>query len=243
MIKRTVKGWIPFWGDKWLFGSMRIEFDAAERGIWWDLMALAMKDDGYIRANEDTPYLSQQLAGMLIIPEELLTKTIEKFVSTGKYTCLKNGTLKITNWEKYCFTDRHMRRLQSDEMSAETDMVSQSEDSQGEVADTRKERKGIERNRKERKICFNFDTKKFENITEEIKKRWAEAYPAVDIEPFIKHMENWQSSNPSKRKSNYEKAFCNWLKKEQDRGGTKTEKKTSYQSRIEAMKNWRPPDD
>ena len=26
--------WIPFWGDKWLFGSMRIEFGVAERGVW-----------------------------------------------------------------------------------------------------------------------------------------------------------------------------------------------------------------
>lgn len=114
MIKRTSRNWIPFWGDKWLFGSMRQEFDVAERGIWWDLMPIAMKDEGFIRANEDTPYLTQQLAGMLIIPEDLLERTIEKFIEKGKYTRLENGTLYITNWNKYCFTDRHMRRFEEE---------------------------------------------------------------------------------------------------------------------------------
>jgi len=154
MIKRSSRNWIPFWGDKWLFGSMRIEFDVAERGIWWDLMAIAMKDEGFIRANEDTPYPIQQLAGMLIVSEELLKKTIEKFIKRGKITRLKNGTLKITNWKKYCFTDRHMRRLgmeaEDDEMSEETDTMTESEDSEGEVADTRIDKNRTEMNRKEK---------------------------------------------------------------------------------------------
>jgi len=103
--------WIPFWGDKWLFGSMRIEFDVAERGVWWDLMALAMKDDGYIRANEDIPYPPKQLAGTLVIEEKFFIQTIEKFIEAGKITRLKNGTLYITNWDKYRFTDRYKRQF------------------------------------------------------------------------------------------------------------------------------------
>ena len=70
------------------------------------------------------------------------------------------------------------------------------------------------------KITYDFASRKFLNITPEIKKKWQEAYPAVDIDAFIRHMEVWQFSNPSKRKSDYERAFCNWLKREQDRGGT-----------------------
>jgi len=231
MIKRTVKGWIPFWGDKWLFGSMRIEFDVTERGIWWDLMALAMKDDGYIRANEDTPYLSQQLAGMLIIPEDLLIKTIDKFVAANKYVRLKNGTLKIANWDKYCFTDRHMRRVQEQEMSAETDTMSKDADRQGEVADTRKERNGKEKNGKENiikeKVTFNFETEKFENIKEKDIGRWKETYPACDIKQELLYMVDWLISNPSKKKSNYVRFISNWLRKQQDRGGTKKEFKPS----------------
>jgi len=152
MIKRSSRNWIPFWGDKWLFGSMRIEFDVTERGIWWDLMSIAIKDEGFIRANEDTPYLTQQLAGMLIIPEDLLEKTIEKFIEKGKYTRLKNGTLYITNWNKYCFTDRHMRRFEDeseDEMSAEKDTMSGNADKVGAVADTREEKIRVDKNREE----------------------------------------------------------------------------------------------
>jgi len=152
MIKRSARNWIPFWGDKWLFGSMRQEFDVAERGIWWDLMPIAMKDEGFIRANEDTPYPIQQLAGMLIVPEDLLERTIEKFIEKGKYTKLKNGTLYITNWNKYCFTDRHMRRLEDepeDEMSAEEDTMSEKEDQVGTVADTREDKIRVDKNREE----------------------------------------------------------------------------------------------
>jgi len=29
--------WFPFWTDKWIFGSMRIECTIIERAIWIDL--------------------------------------------------------------------------------------------------------------------------------------------------------------------------------------------------------------
>jgi hypothetical protein len=65
MKKRTPDNiWFPFWVDKWIWGSMRIEFEPIERAIWVDLLALAAKDDGYIRANEDIPYPLEQLAGI-----------------------------------------------------------------------------------------------------------------------------------------------------------------------------------
>ena len=78
------KFWFPFWPDKWIFGSIRIEFNPAERGIWVDLLSLASKDDGHIRANEETPYPLKQLSGMLIIPEEELSAAIEKFIKLKK---------------------------------------------------------------------------------------------------------------------------------------------------------------
>jgi len=257
MIKRTSRDWIPFWGDKWLFGSMRIEFDVAERGIWWDLMSIAMKDEGFIRANEDTPYLIQQLAGMLIVPEDLLERTIEKFIEKGKYTRLKNGTLYITNWNKYCFTDRHMRRLEADaddEMSAETDTMSGNEDREGAVADTREEKRRLdkirlEKNRKEKKtpssssskktnnpkIEFSFEGRKFLYITIEDKAGWRDAFPAVDVEQELRGMREWLLSNPTKRKSNYRKFITNWLSRQQDKGGTKS----SYEDkRKKKLDDW-----
>lgn len=107
------KLWFPFWVDKWIFGSIRIECTPAERGIWVDMLSLAAKDDGFIRANEETPYPIDQLSGMLIIPMDELKKTIRKFIKNKKLTRTKSGTLYITKWNKYQFSDRHKSRLQN----------------------------------------------------------------------------------------------------------------------------------
>ncbi len=114
MKKRTPeKFWFPWWPDKWIFGSIRIEFTPAERGIWVDLLSLASKDDGHIRANEETPYPIQQISGMLVIPERKLKDAIEKFIKKEKLTRLKTGTLYVTKWEKYQFGERHRRRIKA----------------------------------------------------------------------------------------------------------------------------------
>ena len=110
MIKRQAdKKWFPFWVDKWIFGSMRIEFNLEERAIWIDLLALASKDDGYIRANEDIPYPLNQLAGILIIPKDKLKKAIDKFVKKGKLIRLPNRTLEVDKWEKYQLSESYLR--------------------------------------------------------------------------------------------------------------------------------------
>lgn len=125
MKKRVAeKFWFPWWPDKWIFGSVRIECTPAERGIWVDLLSLASKDDGYIRANEETPYPLQQLSGMLIIPEDELKKAIHKFIQTKKLTRYNNDILYVTKWDKYQFTDRHKRRV----MSAQKDTMTEDED-------------------------------------------------------------------------------------------------------------------
>jgi len=121
------KFWFPWWPDKWIFGSVRIECTPAERGIWVDLLSLASKDDGHIRANEGTPYPLQQLAGMLILPEDDLKDAIDKFIKSKKLTKNKNGTLYITKWDKYQFSERHKRRIES-EMSEKTDTMADDKD-------------------------------------------------------------------------------------------------------------------
>jgi len=130
--------WIPFWTEKWLFGSMRIEFNAEERGIWIDLLALANKDEGWIRANEETAYPIEQLSGMLMIPKDNLANALTKFHKKKKLKICLNGCIYITNWKKYSFTDRHRRRVMSGK-----------KDKGGQKADTRKEKKRVEKNRKE----------------------------------------------------------------------------------------------
>jgi len=133
MKEREVKQkWFPFWADKWIFGSMRIEFDPEERAIWVDLLCLASKDNGYIRANEETPYPIKQLAGMLIVDENKLQVAIEKFIEKGKLERLNNGTLTIKKWDKYQISNRHKRRLDNI-MSEKTDTMSEKTDSNNNI--------------------------------------------------------------------------------------------------------------
>ena len=144
MIKRIPDNlWFPFWVDKWIFGSMRIEFKPVERAIWIDLLALAAKDNGYIRANKETPYLDEQLAGLLVYDINDFKNAVEKFVEKKKLTRDNNGILYVTNWEKYTFSNSYKRNLKyriekiktknvtniMDSVSSETDSVSSETDS------------------------------------------------------------------------------------------------------------------
>jgi len=72
------------------------------------------------------------------------------------------------------------------------------------------------------KINLNLETGEWENITEEDKKRWKEAYPACDVELELKRAAEYILANPKKKKKNYRRYIVNWLSRQQDRGGTKS---------------------
>jgi hypothetical protein len=64
---------------------------------------------------------------------------------------------------------------------------------------------------KERKITFNNETLKFENIKKEMLDKWIEAYPNCNVSLELKKMEAWLAANPDRLKKNYEKFIVNWL--------------------------------
>ena len=105
--------WIPLWIDKWIFGSTRIECSLEERAVWIDFLALAGKDNGYIRASETIPYSIDQLAGLLIIPKDTLLKAIQTFLKTGKIE-ENAGIFKVKHWDDYSLSKRHKRRFMSE---------------------------------------------------------------------------------------------------------------------------------
>lgn len=70
-------------------------------------------------------------------------------------------------------------------------------------------------------IAFDFNSKSFIGIKEEDKKIWGAAYPKCDIEICLNQMAAWLLADPRRRKSNYKQFIVNWLKREQDHGGTK----------------------
>ncbi len=80
-------------------------------------------------------------------------------------------------------------------------------------------------------IIFNFSTKEWENITEEDKKIWKEAYPACDIEQELKKMKAWVLSAGAKgHKKNWVKFITNWLSRSQDNGGTTRGKSSDWKT-------------
>lgn len=160
MRKKEPLTWIPLYIDKWLYGSTREELEADECSVWIDLLALAGKDDGFIRANEGFPYSEARLAGLLGRPEELVHRTIEKCIKTftanpderPKLTRLPDGTLYVTNWAEYQLSDRHARRF-SREASAQAAAMAGKADTMAGKPDARVEESRVEKNREEERVA------------------------------------------------------------------------------------------
>ena len=104
--------WVPWRVDSWLFGSSRHELSRAQRADFLDLVLLAAKDSGHIRANETTPYPIAQLAGLLCVEPAELEETIEVCIRVGKITRLENRTLYVSSWERYRLTPQYRRKLE-----------------------------------------------------------------------------------------------------------------------------------
>lgn len=60
-------------------------------------------------------------------------------------------------------------------------------------------------------------------IYQDMVDMWAKTYPAVDVKAELQRMKSWAISNPTNRKTSQGMTrFCdNWLKREQDRAGTR----------------------
>jgi hypothetical protein len=133
---RQIDTWYPFYIDKWLFGSTRHELVITPgwaerfpelvaavpksiigrpftdlRGIFVDLMTLSKKDGGYIRANEDTPYPVEQLAGMFCVPADHVRAAIGICVHkrVGKLSEPSPGIYYVESTEAYSLSDRWKR--------------------------------------------------------------------------------------------------------------------------------------
>lgn len=116
--------WLPLWRQKWLMGSTRWELEPAQRAVFVDFLCLAGGDDGYIRANPETPYPLPYLAGTLHVSLDVLTSTIERCIEVGKLKRDDRGCLFVCSWAEYQLNPRHKKRLLAEterETNTETD--------------------------------------------------------------------------------------------------------------------------
>lgn len=90
---------------KWIHGSIRQDLEPDERSVWADFLAMAgltrEPRRGYIERSKGIPYPKQVLICILAITEELFDRTVNKCVEEGRLTILDDGTMYITNWNRY----------------------------------------------------------------------------------------------------------------------------------------------
>ena len=97
--KRT---YVKMFPKECLFGSIRYQLLADERGVWYELIyfsALCL-NPGTISDNDGRPYPHSFIANRLNISEELLERTLEKCELEGRIIDDKTG-IHITNWAAY----------------------------------------------------------------------------------------------------------------------------------------------
>lgn len=251
--------WIPLWVDKWLFGSTRIELQPDERSIWADFMVLASKDEGYIRANKNTAYPLELLAGMLYVELELLEKTITKLASKkiGKIRLYKNGVIYLVNWKEYRLTPRHKRRF---EVGENGDLVPKERERVREKGQRvpkselySKKKKDINKNNTEiyKEIIRRLNNvkdigeQKAEKLTHFIIDELMHDFPELDILEQVKKKCAWWLDNPLNKKSNIHAQMRNWFKlgqkwideaKAQDQIGKPKPQKPQTKEAIECAK-------
>lgn len=92
----------------------------------------------------------------------------------------------------------------------------------------------------------------WEGVSDELKTRWAEAYPACNVARQLLAMQEWLMANPKKaKKSNWRTFIVNWLTKSQNRGG---DERPAPRNGVRPVKDtelklghaipiWEPPND
>lgn len=102
--------WFKVHSKGWLDGSVRVQYDSAERGVWMDLLAFGneCRERGVLARAPGIPYTKEELAVRFGVPLELLNRVIDKALqdknkedSHHRMEQLPDGTLIITNWQKY----------------------------------------------------------------------------------------------------------------------------------------------
>ena len=76
---RKSEVWFAMYAEKFLWGTIKAELEVDERAVWVDFLCLAATFEGKV----DITY-TKKLAGMLVVPHELLERSIKKFEKTKR---------------------------------------------------------------------------------------------------------------------------------------------------------------
>ena len=70
-------------------------------------------------------------------------------------------------------------------------------------------------------VKFDYESRNLTGLTDKDYSDWTEAFPAVDIQTEIKSACQWLVDNPKKRKKQVRRFLTNWLRRCQEKGGSK----------------------
>jgi len=133
--------WLKFYSENYLWGSTRSELNPDERSVWVDFLCLAAMKFGEVEV-----YSRDQLAQQLLIPQDLLDRSIEKFIEYGKIKRKLNKKEKkevftIINWDRYQ-ADYLTKRLKKSSAYEEKERIEKTEKSDTETQPRLEERRG-----------------------------------------------------------------------------------------------------
>ena len=143
--------WIKLYTEKWLLGSLRIDLEPDERGVWADFLSLSSLNFGTIEA-----YSRDQIAQQLFIDRELLDRSINKFVKTKrierKYRKReKKEIFSIVKWDKYQ-SDFLKKRANKSSTYEKEKRDEESEESDTEFSPREDKKREEEKKREERRL-------------------------------------------------------------------------------------------
>lgn len=137
---------------------------------------------------------------------ETVRKRIKKLTDLGYITMQSTSQYSI-------LTISHYNELKNADLIANTNQVP----TKYQPSTTKKTLKTLDNlDNKDKRILLT-DDYEFENITEELKEKWSNAFPAVDIDQQILRAASWVEANPKNKKKDYERFLFNWLSRAQDR--------------------------
>ena len=90
-----------FFAERYLWGSTKHELEPDERSVWLDFLCMATMNFGEVEI-----FSREYLAQQLLIPSELLDRSIEKFQKFGKVKRKykkreKKEIFSLSNWDNY----------------------------------------------------------------------------------------------------------------------------------------------
>lgn len=203
--------------------------------IWIKLLTLAGKKNmnGYIFLTENIPYTDEMLSTLFDRPLNTIRLALGTFKNFGMIHYSENGRIKISNWEKHqnivgLDKIREQGRLRQEKFREKQKLLSLNNPSLKEEEKIREDKIREDKSRgitlhnviikNGSKINFNYETKNWENITEDDIKDWETVNPNCNVISEIELMRQWLIDDKKREKKYYRKFIAGWINRVEKKG-------------------------